>query len=182
MIRVRTEMNGAPGTPYLSTMFFDAPDLTTADDAQSAVHDFWDGLKGLISAGLTMLVLPEVDLVDPATGNVLETSSTPTTLITSTGNATLPAATQGLIRWRTGVFVAGREVRGRTFVPRLANDAQLNGVPSTAFITAGNTEGAQLIAAPGPNFCVWSRSTGTVAVVSSASTWNQFAVLRSRRD
>jgi len=184
MLRVSTVMTGHPGAPYFSTMYFNGVLDSEAIDAQSAVHDFWGGLVGFIAGGLAMQVQPDVEQIDPVTGFILDVHSNAVAVVNSTGNAPLPFATQGLLRWRTGQFVAGKEIRGRTFIPNLANDAQLSALPSTAFTTAANAAATGLLTDPGPanEFGVWSRKNGQFAQASNGTLWSNFAVLRSRRD
>lgn len=177
-------MTGHPGAPYFSTMYFGGSTSGEADAASDAVRAFWAGLVGFINTGLQIQVQSEVEQVDPVTGFVLQVFDFPQTVVAATGNAPLPFSTQGLIRWRTGSFVAGKEIRGRTFIPNLANDAQLNAVPSVGFLNSANAAGTALLLAGSPagDFGVWSRKNGSFHNASSRSTWSQFAVLRSRRD
>lgn len=191
MLRVTTTMTGLAGAPYYSTQYFGGTTSGEALAAADAVWEFWGDLVGLITAGLSMTVAPEVDLINANTGLVEDTfpSGSPAAVV-STGNAPLPKATQGLLRLRTGSFIAGRRIQGRIFIPALANDAQLGGVPSGAFLTGLQSAGDALaLAAVGAGgLVVWHRPTttggsdGVDAVVTSVSPWTQFAVLRSRRD
>lgn len=193
MLRVITTMTGLPGAPYYSTQYFDSSIPGTqgeADIAAEAVFNFWTDLAGYITAGLTIDVGDEVDVLDAPTGLVQDTFVSPSVPIVSGGNAPLPKATQGLVRLRTNTFIAGRRLQGRIFIPALANDAQLGGVPSSGFLTAMGTVGANLISdSAGAPVGIWHRPTGgpgssdgDFAPAVSASGWNQFAVLRSRRD
>lgn len=184
MLRVSTVMTGHTGAPYFSTMYWGGVSGTDSIEAAAAVRTFWDSLKGYINSGLQIQVQQDVEHVDPVNGHILNIYSAPVAVVASTGNAPLPFATQGLVRWRTGQFVGGKEIRGRTFIPNLANDAQLLAVPSTGFTTAVNTaQGILLAAGTGPNrFGVYSRKNHSFHQASLGSLWNQFAVLRSRRD
>lgn len=177
-------MTGWPGAPYFSTMYFGGNTSGEAPVAAAAVRAYWDGIKGFITSGGVIQVQSDVEQVDPATGFITAVYSTTSVAVNSTGNAPLPKATQGLVRWRTGDFVSGKEIRGRTFIPALANDAQLVGVPSTTFKTTLTTAGNTLLtsASAAGNLVVWSRKNGQASQVSSFSVWDQFAVLRSRRD
>jgi hypothetical protein len=184
MLRLTTLMTGLAGAPYYSTQYFDGSTSGEAGAAEDALHNFWGSLVGFIASGLTMQILPEADVVDPATGLVTDTFPIVSTPIVSTGNAPLPKATQGLLRLRTGTFIAGRRIQGRIFIPAMANDSQLGGIPSTAFLAALNGAGATLLtdAAPAGGLVVYSRKNLERGEVTSTSAWTQFAVLRSRRD
>lgn len=181
MLRIQTVFTGIVGSPYLSTMFFESTGLAEMVDAQSAVRGFWEDLAGLMQSATTIQVQSDVDVIDPVTGHITATGSAPVAVLQAGGNAPLPQATQGLVRWRSGVFVNGKEIRGRTFLPSMANDAQLGGKPSSALKVTADAAAAALLAAP-VNLVVWSRKNGMSAPVTSGSTWSEFAVLRSRRD
>lgn len=190
MLRVVSQMTGLAGAPYFSTQYFEGSTSGEAAIAVEAVFDFWTAIKGFITAGLSIQIQPEVDVLDVPTGQVQDTFAASAVPVVSTGNAPLPKATQGLLRARTSEFVAGRRVQGRVFIPALANDAQLGGVPSSGFMTALATAGAALVTDtnPGQAWSIWHRpssvgaSDGSLHPVTSTSVWNQFAVLRSRRD
>lgn len=182
MWRVRTNITGGPGGPELTTMFFDVVGGLTAADANAAVGAFWDTVQDLVHNAYTMATESEVASVDIATGEI--TGLTPVTAITKPGTVSgqpLPPATQGLLRWRTGTFVAGREIRGRTFIPGPTEEHNLTGVPNSDYITVANNAAAALIAATGTELFVYSRTHRDSAPVVSGSCWNQWAVLRSRR-
>lgn len=192
MLRVTTEMTGLAGAPYFSAQYFAGTEPAEAEEATDAVGAFWQGLIGFITAGLVMKQADEVDVIDPATGLITDTHTVTGPSNTSTGNAPLPKATQGLLRVRTSDFLAGRRVQGRVFIPALANDAQVGGVPSgpfnAALISVGNDllEGTLDVNSWG----VWHRpnpdaevpSVGSFHAATGVGTWSQFAVLRSRRD
>lgn len=94
-------------------------------------------------------------------------------------------ATQALIRWQTGVIVNGRFLQGRTFIPGLGSATEISGNLSAAvrgvFDTAAN---ALISAAVGMG--VWHRPVlgagGVFEDANTASTWNEFAILRRRRN
>lgn len=184
MLRISATMTGLSGAPYFSTIYTDGTTNVQAQLASDAFIDFWDDIKGYITAGLTIARAPEVQLVDPATGDIQASYAVTGGTALSTGNAPLPKATQGLLRINTNEYVAGRRLKGRLFIPALANDAQSGGVPSATFKsaveTASGTLGAALSGAGG--WAVYSRTHHTVAAVTGGSLWSQFAVLRSRRD
>ena len=184
MLRFTTQMTGLAGAPYYSTQYSDGSTQGEADAGIAAVDAFWADLAGYITIGLSIDPNPEVDLVDPVTGLVTDTFATSPIGAGSTGNAPLPKATQGLIRLRTSSFDAGRRIQGRIFIPALANDAQVGGIPSAGFLGSAQTAAndfATAMAGAG-SLAVWSRKAGLAALVTSTSVWTQFAVLRSRRD
>lgn len=183
MFRVRTQFTGVTGAPYLSTMYFLPTAGLTAQNAVASVGNFWQAMGPYIANAALWATEVEVASVDATTGAVTGiTSTTPRTGTPTGGGTALPWATQGLVRWRTGTFAGGREIRGRTFIPAISVSASTASVPAAAFQTAANTACAALISDPLSDFCVWSKKNGTDPLAASGSLWNEFAVLRSRRD
>ena len=185
MLRVTTEMQGPPGAPFYTTMYFAGTTEGEASAAVAAVAAFWGDLTAEIAAGTTWTVFGEVEVVDPVTGNITGTFSDPDVSNAFTNSADpLPWSSQILIRWRTGVFVAGREIRGRTFLPGFTEAASDNGQVESGVVSGLQTPVDDLLtAASGAGgLAVYSPTNGQAALVSNGSVWNQFAILRSRRD
>lgn len=184
MIRVRSVITGVEGTPWVSNMYFD-PGNTGGDEqaAVDSVGEFWAAHNASVRTACVLNTEPEVPTIDPATGEVTAVVTTdPFTLdFTATGEA-LPAATQFLHRWTTNNFVGGRRIRGRTFIPGVTEDVNTaQGKPNAGMFTAGTTAANALLSSPAV-FCLWSRKNGIAALVTGFSMWDQWAVLRSRRD
>lgn len=183
MLRVDTVMTGDPGAPYLSSMYFTGDDQTEAGQAASAVRAFWAAIVSSMVAPLSIQVQPEVVSVDVATGEPIEIFSTTQDVLTATGSGdALPWATQGLVRWRTGFFIGGREVRGRTFIPALTEGHSTAGRPTAALLTILNGAASGLIADANSQLLVYSKTHHSSADVVTGSAWSEWAVLRSRRD
>ena len=127
----------------------------------------------------------EVARVDPVTGDVIG-------LFAVTGSSigmddvaqALPWATQGLVRTRTGDYVGGREIRGRTFVPGPTEVSSDAGVPIGAYTSSVQTafENFGTAAGPAGGVGVYSPTNGSFHFGELYSVWDQWAVLRSRRD
>jgi hypothetical protein len=184
MLRVRVGYTGLQGAPWLSTLYFAGNTQTEANSAITATKAFLDALKVWQDSNMAFATEAEVPEINTTTGATIQVfNTTVQTGVGSVGGTMLPTAAQALIRWRTGVFVSGREIRGRTFVPGLTQTANNgDGVVNGGTITAFSTAAANLIAAAGADFGVWSRARATFAAAQTGSCWNQFAVLRSRRD
>jgi hypothetical protein len=184
MLRVTTRFTGVQGTPWYSNQYFIGSTQEQAVAAQDAVFEFWSDLAGHMPTAVTGEVQPEVDLVDPATGNVTQTFVVPQQNVDFAGGAALPWAVQGLVRLRTGDFIAGREVRGRIYIPAPTAENNSNGVPSASYVTLLQTAATALLSAAtaGGGLCVYSRTHNSFHEVSTVSAWNQFAELRTRRD
>jgi len=182
MYRVRTVFTGMQGAPWLNTLFFD-DQAGTAAQAVTAVGTFWSSVDGLIDSEVDWTTLADVETVASATGQVTGvTQTTPATGSGALAAEALPIATQGLVRWRTGIFAGGREIKGRTFIPGLTETANDNGKPTSAVVTAVNAAAAALISDANSALVIYTRANSAEATVISGSCWTEFAVLRSRRD
>lgn len=185
MFRVRTVFTGLQGSPYLSTFYFhDAlPVGVTAQQAVTATGAFWNTVDAQLANTLSWSTEADVATVDQVTGDI--TASTGTTPVSGSGGAVgtnAPTAMQALMRWTTGVYVGGRQMRGRTFIPGLLTSSISGNGPSAALVTAMNTAAANLINDPTVENLVWSRKNARADLVTAGSAWTTLAVLRSRRD
>ena len=185
MLRVRTQLTGPQGAPWLNTLFFTnaTEDQTAANAAVSATGAFWNSVRTLMLPGVTFATLPTVDVITVAGGHTGAYNTTP---VTNPGSATgsgLPTASQILCQLRTGTYINNREVRGRIFIPGLTTTSiNATGQVATSSQTTVNSALNALIAATGAKISVWDRKHAGYSTVSSASCWSSFAVLRSRRD
>lgn len=180
MLRVRTSISAAFGGPQLSTHYFPGTGSSDAATAAAAVRAFWDALKGKIGTAWSLDVQNDVVELDPATGQPTAVHNTETALVTGTGTGdALPYATQGLVQWRTGVYVGGREIRGRTFIPGPLEADNAVGFPLTAYTSLLTTAAGNLASA---GLAVYSYTHRQFADVSSGVGWTNWASLRSRRD
>jgi hypothetical protein len=185
MNRVRTVWNGVAGAPYYSNHYFtDTSIITDAIDATQAVKTFWDALTGNIVSGLNYLIEPEVARIQTADGQLVGAWTVPGL----TGGGTFvgdqgPRASQGLITWQTGKVVAGRFLKGRTFIPGLGEPVNgPGGNPLASAVSGWTTAATALIADAGNELVVWSRTHGVAEPAVSGQGGTQWAVLRSRRD
>lgn len=178
--RLTTIMTGTPGSPWVSQQWIDQGVTPDANDAADAVRLFWNAVSGQIASGVTIQVQPEAPLfTTPDTPTSVE--STLSAPVTTLGGANpLPPATQGLIRLRTGTFNGTRRVLGKIYVPYMSEEACVAGGQMDSTI-AGILDSAAT-ALMGSGLVVASRALNLFAPVTSTDVWNQFAVLRSRRD
>lgn len=182
--RIRTVFSGVAGSPWYNNMYFTRV-IGTEDAAITAVADFWNDFDPYVAAEVDWEVLPQIDLLDDATGML--TGVDVGTGVSGSGasaNPFLPYATQLCINTNTNSFHGGRQLRGKVFVPGLTTNANDEGNPATALLTAANTAIGDLIAttsSTGP-LRVYSPTYHLSEVVENGGTMTQFAVLRSRRD
>lgn len=185
LYRIRIGYSGTPvNGPSVSTFHF-ASEVQEPQDAVDSLSSVFDQWKTNMVSQLTMFAEPEVETINPVNGELVGlTAITPWTKTGSVGSASaLPNATMALVRWRTGVFIGGKEVRGRTFLPGFASGyVTADGNVPTAQITSV-TAGANIWRDAGDNASVvYSRVHGVAHPIISASCWNEYATLRSRRD
>lgn len=179
--RVRTEFRGVQGTPWLSTMMFGT--VNSAQQSVNAVGVFWNALDARMVNTITWRTLNDVEEVGVGGELIGVTQTTPVTSVGQLAQDPLPWATQGLIRWRTGAIIGGRELKGRTFIPGLSElDNGAQGDPAGTLLTTIQNAADALIADVNSAFSVWSRRHGQVRLATVGSAIDKWAVLRSRRD
>lgn len=186
MLRVRVRWSGPVIVGGgLSTHYFTAGtyDQTAANNAASAIAAFWGAVDNQIGNSTLWSLDPVVAVMDP---NGEQTGAFTVSAANGAGSLSAvyaPPTTQALVRWHTGTFVNGREVRGRTFIPGMvvANVAG-GGGPVGTLTSAVNTAAAALIADANTTLAIWTKRNDSAYSVASGDMWTQFAVLRSRRD
>lgn len=196
--RVRTVFTGVAGAPYYNNLYFGSVDnLTDAQAAVDLVDQAWTSLVSIMAGALIGNIEAEVPMIEDTTGAIQSVFATSGGVIDPVSAAEpLPWASQGLIRCATDDFSDGRRVRGRIFVPGLTEAAQDAGVPSATTIASLTAMGQILTTAANPIYVIWRRPRvadpdadppitarpGSSHNVGACVGWNQWAVLRSRRD
>lgn len=196
IMRVTTEWSGTgQGQPYFSTHHFEGDTNAEAQAAVTALATFWGTIDNIQNSTVVWTINEDVELVDEVTGTITAV----TQVASSSGagaavTAVLPWATQALVRWRTGIFSDGREIRGRTFVPGMTTTQMNAGSLTIAAQTTLDNAADALIADVNSTLVIWQRPRaadpardidfrpGSFAAVVSSSVWIEFATLRSRRD
>ena len=182
MWRVTQVATGVAGSPYYYTMHFDR-EGGTAQQAADAWRTFLGGgAPGTYAAPLAFSPMTEVQQIDPVTGDLQALFPVTTSSVSFSDTDPLPPATTLLARWRTGVYIGGREVRGRTNISRLTEAENVSGAPGGTELTSFNSRLTAFLADPNSQPVVWSRSAGQWYPIVAASFAPQWCVLRSRRD
>lgn len=184
LIRTKTVWTGSAGAPYYTENYWQGDaDVAHANDAILALNAFFFTLAGYVTNTLSYTIDGDVDVIDISTGQITSVlAGTPVTFTGSASGEKLPPFTQGLLRMTTGLYLAGRQVRGRMFLPGMVETSNTAaGVPLTAMVTAIDAAGVTL-AADSAGFSVYSRTRHAAATVTGATMWTQWASLRSRRD
>lgn len=182
MLRVRTVFTGPVGAPWLSTAFFDSSDGGDAPGATARVAAFWGTLSEVQHTSVHYQVQPEVAIMTNAGVLTGIAAGTESSGVGSGSGDVMPWAAQGLVRWHTNVFSAGREVAGKTFLPGLVTSLATDGVLNAGAMTLIETAAASLLASDSPAFAIWSRKHSTINDVVAGGVDSAIAVLRSRRD
>lgn len=184
-----TWTGGKIGTGY-TNLFFNTS-ASTAQLAADAARSFFFtalGSGGQLPQGVVLTFPAVVDTIEATNGQL--TSNTPITApvaINGADSGAYAAVSGACVTWRTGDFVAGHRVRGRTFlVPLGATGWQNDGSLATSTISTINTAAAAIVAAA-PEFVVWRRpdsaaaSNGSTHIVATGTVSDKAAYLTSRR-
>lgn len=185
IFRIQAVWSGVAGAPFYTTFYFTSDGLTAgAEAAQADVSTFLNANEPLVTQSLRWDLPPVVEEINDATGDLVGAYSVPADFGFGTNTAEgLPPSTCGLIKWSTGVVVAGRFLKGRTYFPlpgENMNDA--SGNPSTVYINGLRIPAQALIDSPNSQLRIWSRTHGTSSPATVASVWSKWASLRSHRD
>jgi hypothetical protein len=173
------------GTSPLTILYFDESGDSVGDQ-RFLIKTWLDGLATQLSNQVSYAVDLEGRVISEDTGTLVGYWSD---TVPQTGNGDIAEepvadATQGLVRWGTAGFVAGRNVRGRSFIPGLATNRLTSGNMSTTAISGFASAAAALVTSAS-GLVVWSRPTdsrpGSMHLVSSSSVSAELAVLRRRR-
>jgi hypothetical protein len=98
-----------------------------------------------------------------------------------TGAGSWSSPVGAVINWLSGSYVAGRQLRGKTFMVPLIGSQFDQG----HLLAASKSEfqgSADALVLNAPLMRIWSRKTGIVRPVSTALVPSKAVVLRSRRD
>lgn len=184
MYKVRARITGVAGSPYWINGFFDSTGVGAADAAVEWAKFIASASNGL-PTGWSLTCGSEVQVVEPANGQVIDVEPiAPSTLAGTTNTPTGPRASQLLMRWKTNNYVNGRRVQGHTNIPiTYTSDVGASGAVAGSTQTAWTNKINGLLTGPaGDAFVIWSRAAGEHFAVTNGSVWDQFSVLRSRRD
>lgn len=181
---LRTNWSGVAGSPYYTTIRHRDDASVNLTAFQTAWGIFVNSLKTNFSSAVVASNDPEVRVIESTTNETVavKTVSVGTWAGTGGGDA-LPPATQLLIQLQTNNFVGGRRIKGRIFVPcQLETNSTVTGQPSAGYRGAVDALLATMLTSMGDSFVIYSPTHKVYATVQGAHCWDQWAVLRSRRD
>lgn len=181
MLRYRIVTTGFIGAPGYNIIHTAGDTLDEAEARALPLIDFIDDFAAVQAQGVTITLDPVVNLVDVLTGDTTGSVLLPGfTRQGAFGVVEAPAGICLLARWRTGVYVGGREIRGRSFFSGLGDIAGSEGTPDAApYLTA--SQAVDTLVSAG-DLVVYSPTRGVAAPVTDGQIWNRFALMRSRRD
>jgi len=191
VLEYRVQWEGPPGTPGTTVLHGRPADLAidsvAAEELATRAHDFFDAIKLLIPTSYVLTFPGEAVKLNTTTGDLEDVYvfDAPSD-VDCGGTGGYLAASGARIEWRTDAIVSGRRLRGRTFI------VPITGASSTE---AGQLDLGTILLLQGAadeyfatnvisdcNPCVWSKTHGILADVTSASVPTRGSVMRSRRD
>lgn len=183
--RVETVLTGTSGAPYFNRLNFletqGVDPALDATNAAAAAAAFWIALSPALHESLDWAV--QQDVIQYAEGTGQPVASYPQGGQFGKGSAIsdpLPWATQMLVQWFTGIYVGGRQIRGRTFVPGLNESQSSNGRPDPDTMDLVQAAGQALVDDADSTLGIYSK--GQTRAVTGVGVWSKWAILTSRRD
>ena len=169
----------------LATHYFDYA-ASGAQTALDAVETLWTELAEFYSENVEFTADPIVSQIDPADGAIFGVTACTSTPGSGSGSGDpVTNASQLLLQWRTGVYLNGREVRGRTFVPGVFESYSLQGEVDPSLISGLADTLDNFINSSGVVPVIWHRpgphGAGSMVAIAAGTIWPEFAVLRQRR-
>lgn len=148
---------------------------------------FFNAIKAFFPNAVTWDIPGSGDVLDEATGLITGawTAGTAASITATGGAVSYPAGTGGYIRWQTAGIVAGRRVRGRTFMCPFV----IGGFDTTGTIAIATQSGIQAAASAlvaSGKLLIWHRpppggASGSSHAVIAATVPDKVASLRTRR-
>lgn len=186
--QVRTVWSGFSGGPGYTNLYF--ADASTVDAVLDAVSQWWTDLQQVFPTSMTFSIDNAVQQIDTVTGAETGSSNGTTFVPPVSGgalNAFGPAPAGICVGWDTSDFLAGRRIRGRTFLVPVTKVAfEDNGTIAGGTLTTVAAAASALLTNADAALSVWHRPVlGTGGQVSRATAFtvrDKAAVLRSRRD
>ena len=176
------------GTGYSVFHVRESPVTTIAAAAQQFATDLRAGFNSMVTRLPDDVIINfdsearELAVVNGTLLNVIPVTAPATVTGTSGGSYSAPAGAR--VDLITGGIVAGRRLRGRTYIVPLSGDSYTtNGLVSSAAQTLLETAFGMFDGVPNVySLAVWSRTHDFLADVISVNVPTESAILRSRRE
>lgn len=199
LYRTRVSLTGWQGGPGVNTWYWSAgiganpeSDSAALASAHDEIYGVYERFKPFMVDEVFMLVEPAVDVIDPATGNILDVIIDSTSRDPLSGSDTaeaMPRNVQLCVNYYTDNFQGGKRLRGRHYIGPVGQSAvDTTGATYGPLIT--NTPGyyTAMTTGLGIRLAVWHRPTskgasdGYYGDVTGIRMKDKPATLRSRRD
>lgn len=185
--------NGFPGAPGYTNFYALTTDpLSTGAQAHAdSVRTLFDDLKGFFASTVSIQVQSLVETIDENKGEIQDdiTVATPPSVVTGTSASQYAGPAGACITWKTAGIVAGKHVRGRTFlVPMAVNQFESDGTITSGALSIIITAASAYRTRAGTSPVVWHRPVGSPGAggegfpITASSVTDKVAVLTSRRD
>lgn len=162
-----------------------------------ALRTFFEAVKADLSNTATIHYPDGGDVIDSATGHLVDawTAATAHTPTTGTGGGFTAAPAGAVVNWLTTTIIpvsasskTAHRIHGRTFlVPLATNSYDSDGTLQSGAVTTIQTAANALISTVAGGMVIWHRpekggSTGAYGPVTSATVNDRVAMLTSRRN
>jgi hypothetical protein len=181
---IRAQWTGVSGSPYYTTLRGLSGGSTTPQEMSDAFDTFLGNSASLIDDTLVCVISPEVRIIDSADGETQSVSTITTNTATFTGTGDpLPPFVQGVIRLQTGVFLSGRRLKGKIYIPgMLESNNTAAGLPSAGFVSGLETTWNTFLSTVGSDYVIYSPTHRAFGSVTGGAVGGEWSILRSRRD
>lgn len=187
LIRTTAIWEGILGLPGYSQFYSSISDTAplSAQAAHFAVREFFSQLTGAIPGEVTVRVDPVYQVLEDTSGEITSEATVGTTAAAVTGTAGGGFAAQVgvLVEWLTSSYIAGRHLKGRTYLVPLAGQFDEDGTLSGGGLALVQAA-APYISDSGTDFRVWHRPVAGAGGISNSingfAVRDHAAVLRSR--
>lgn len=183
------------GSPGVSNFYFDTTGTVTSvnvANAQARVKAFFGAFTLCLPSAVTISYDQDSQVIDVATGNIINvlTAATAQSNTVGAAAANFSAVSGACVSWRTGVFLGGHSVRGRTFLVPLGTAAYDTDGSILASRLAELRTAATDLAVRGAfplaeSLAVWHRpiagAGGQAFITTSGQVNDRVAYLKSRR-
>lgn len=182
---MRCTWTGFLGAPGYTTLYFDG---SASPPPTANIRIWFFQMNSLFPNVVTIQVPGTGDTLDDATGLITGSWSTATPAAVTGVVAGVYAAPTGFIaNHNTNGVIAGRRLRGRSFlVPAAGTAYDTNGTLTATALSAAQGASTTFLAAVTPQFVVWHRpiahAGGSTSPVTAIVVPDKACVLRSRRD
>ena len=183
MNRLRVTWSGATGLPGISTFYL--PDTLTN---VSSFVTFFNAIKAAFPSGLTWVIDASGDVINDTNGLLVGAwSGTGASSVTATGGSNYGAGMGGYITWNTTEVIAGRRLKGRTFLAPL-DSGQYDNTGTLLNSTRATINAACTVLVAASGLLVWHKRTGSIPNTGSSHPAvsgiapDRVTMLRSRRD